>query len=82
TPGVVYNYEANVVLELNSTPVYCKARPVPFATKESVAVELHRSEPYGIVKRVTHTDWTTPVIVAPMFGGGIRFCRDYKVTIH
>lgn len=82
TPGVVSNYEAKVVLKANSTPVYCKARPIPFATKEAVAAELRRLENDGIVKRVTHSDWATPVVVVPKRGGGIRLCGDYKVTIN
>ncbi|XP_042149464.1 uncharacterized protein K02A2.6-like [Ixodes scapularis] len=56
TPRVVSNYEAKVVLKANSTPVYCKARPISFATKEAVAAELSRLKNDGIVKRVTRSD--------------------------
>lgn len=82
TPGVVRNFEAKIAIDPNATPVFCKARSMPFATKEAVSEELRKLESQGILKKVTASKWATPIVPVPKRGGGIRICGDYKVTIN
>lgn len=82
-PGIVKNYEARIYVKEGAQPVFSKARPIPFAMKEEVAKELEKLEQSGILKRVTKSDWATPlVVVAKKGGAGLRLCGDYKVTVN
>ncbi|XP_064463517.1 uncharacterized protein K02A2.6-like [Ornithodoros turicata] len=83
SPGVVRNFEAQVVVKEASRPVFCKARAVPFALREQVIKELDSLEKEGILKRVSHSEWATPLVCVPKKDGqGLRLCGDYKITIN
>ena len=63
-------------------PKFHKARPVPFALKQSIERELDHLEGEGIIEKVTHSQWAAPVVPVPKGDGRIRLCGDYKVTIN
>ena len=48
----------------------------------AVETELDRLEKLGIVEKVPHSDWATPIV--PMVKGDckVRICGDYKVTLN
>ncbi|XP_049526602.1 uncharacterized protein K02A2.6-like isoform X2 [Dermacentor silvarum] len=81
-PGVVKNYQARIVLKQNCTPVFGKARNVPYALRDNVEKELERLQKSGVIRRVMQSDWATPVVVIQKKDGSLRLCGDYKVTIN
>ena len=81
-PGLMNTFEACLQLKPGFRPKFHKARPVPFALKQSIEQELDRLEGEGIIEKVTHSQWAAPVVPVPKGDGRIRLCGDYKVTIN
>ena len=75
-------FEAKLHLKPNSQPKFVKARTVPFALKPAVERELDRLEQEGIIEKVTHSEWASPVVAVPKEGGVLRLCGDYKITLN
>ena len=80
--GTMKNFKAHLTVKDNATPVFHKPRTVPFAMKDSIEMEFERLEKEGIVERVSHSEWATPVVPVPKGDGRIRVCGDYKVTLN
>ena len=59
-----------------------KARPLPYALRDRVGLELDRLEQDGILTKVSHSDWATPVVPIPKKDGSVRTCGDFKVTVN
>ena len=47
----------------DAQPKYCKPRKLPFAIKPVVGAELDCLEKDGVIERVSHSDWATPIVV-------------------
>ena len=80
--GKVKGMKASLTLKENAQPKFCKARPVPYALKERVEKELDRLESEGIIQKVDHSDWATPIVAVPKGDNSVRICGDYKVTVN
>ena len=80
--GTVRPHQATLCVKPDATPRFIKPRPVPFATKGMVGRELDRLEEEGILERVTHSDWATPIVAVPKKDGTFRICGDYRLTIN
>ena len=80
--GQMKHHQATLHVPASATPVFCKARPVPFALKEAASKELDRLEQAGIVEKVERSDWAAPVVLVPKRDGSIRLCGDYKLTVN
>lgn len=63
-------------------PVFCRARPVPYALRPRVDAELDAMLRAGVIEPVERSDWATPLVIATKPDGGIRLCADYKVTLN
>ena len=63
-------------------PKLSKARPLPYALRDRVGLELDRLEQGGILTEVSHSDWATPVVPIPKKDGSVRICGDFKVTVN
>ncbi|XP_026679437.1 uncharacterized protein K02A2.6-like isoform X1 [Diaphorina citri] len=50
--------------------------------KEKIEKELDRLEKDGILAKVEHSDWGTPIVHIDKPNGDIRICADYKVTLN
>ena len=55
---------------------------MPFALKEAIELGLDWLEREGIIEKVPHSQWATPVVPVPKPNGHIRFCGDYKLTLN
>ena len=73
---------ANLCLREGAQPKFCKPRKLPFALKPVVGDELDRLERQGVIEKVPHSDWATPVVIVRKPGGKVRICGDFKVTIN
>lgn len=77
------NFQAEIKVQPDSQPIFHKARPVPYALRPLVEKELDRLEGTGIIKKVEHSSWATPLVVVPKANGQkVRLCGDYKVTVN
>lgn len=65
---------AKLFLREHAEPKFCKPRKLPFALKPVVADELDRLEQQGVIERVSHSDWATPIVVVRKPGGKVRIC--------
>ncbi|XP_040061407.1 uncharacterized protein K02A2.6-like [Ixodes scapularis] len=81
--GAIKRFKGSLRLKADANPVFCKARPVPYALREQVEKELADLEKAGVIYRVKHSTWATPVVIVPKSGGKeIRICGDYRVTVN
>ena len=69
-------------LKENVQPKSCKARLMPFSLKASVDEELDRLESEGIIYKVDHSAWATPIVIVPKADKSVRVCGDYKLTVN
>ena len=74
--------KARLALKEGSQPKFCKARPVPYAMKPKVEVEMKRLEKEGIPHKVKFGDWATPIVPVAKSNGTVRICGDYKTTVN
>ncbi|KAJ8706686.1 hypothetical protein PYW07_012764 [Mythimna separata] len=65
-----------------ATPVFCRARPVPYALRKRVDDELDIMLRTGVIEPVESADWATPLVPVRKADGGLRICADYKVTLN
>ena len=49
--------------------------------KNRVEEVIDHLEADGVLEKVTHSDWTAPIVTVPKRDGSIRVCRDYIVTV-
>ena len=71
-----------VAIEANAKPRFSKTCPVPFALKERVEAEIDRLESTGVIKPVTFSRWSVPIVPVVKYSGKIRICGDYKTTVN
>lgn len=65
-----------------ATPVFCRARPLPYALRERVEAELDEMVRSGVIEPVDTSDWATPLVPVRKADGGLRICADYKITLN
>ena len=80
--GTVKGVEARIHIDSNATPVFHKARSVPFALREKVEKELERLQQQGVIEPVQFSDWAAPIVPVVKDDGSVRICGDYKVTVN
>ncbi len=83
--GTLGKYNRNKVklnLKPDVEPVFMRARPIPFALKESVEKELDRLEQDGIIMKVENSAWASPIVAVPKKNGSIRLCGDFKKHVN
>ena len=80
--GCCTTAKASLVLRDDAQPKFCKSRKLPFAIKPVVGAELDRLEKDGVIERVTHSDWATPIVVVRKPTGKVRICADFKITLN
>ena len=80
--GTMKEIKAELKIKENVTPKFHRPRTVPFALRGAVEQELNRLEEKGILKKVSHSEWATPIVPVPKKDGKVRVCGDYKVTVN
>ncbi|XP_064479680.1 uncharacterized protein K02A2.6-like [Ornithodoros turicata] len=81
-PGLIKGFQAKLVLKEGSLPLFCKARPVPYAIREPVREELTDLLADGVLVTVTLRDWATPIVAVQKPDNKLRLCGDYKVSVN
>lgn len=79
--SAIKDVQAKLRLKPDATPVFVRARPVPFKLLQLVEQELDNLES-GIIEKVTTSKWATPIVPILKRNGKIRICGDYKVTVN
>ena len=82
TLGTMKGVTATINLKGGATPKYFKPRPVAYAMRDKISVELKRLEDSGVLEKVEYSEWATPVVPVEKPDGTIRICGDYKVTVN
>jgi hypothetical protein len=80
--GLIRNFKAKLVLKDDASPRFIKARKVPFALREKVNFELDRMEKSGVIERIDHSDWASPLVIVPKPNGRVRITGDFKSTVN
>lgn len=65
-------------LKPNTTPKYCKPRPLPFTLKSKVEAELQRLVDADVLCPVSSSEYATPIVAVLKKCGSIRICGDYR----
>ncbi|XP_047999709.1 uncharacterized protein K02A2.6-like [Leguminivora glycinivorella] len=74
--------EIQLRLRDGAVPIYCRARPLPYALLRRVDNELDSMLRDGIIEPVDSSDWATPLVPVSKSDGGLRLCADYKITLN
>ncbi|KAG6465144.1 hypothetical protein O3G_MSEX014963 [Manduca sexta] len=73
--------KAQLKLKEGATPTFHKAYTMPYK-KEEVEKELLSMEKSGILQKVQHSEWASPIVLAQRNDKKLRICVDYKVTLN
>lgn len=81
--GTIKGFQCSIELKDDAHPVFMKARPVPYALRERVEQELVKLENAGVIYKVRHSPWATPLVIVPKKNTQeLRLCADYRVTVN
>ena len=58
-------------------PIRLNPYRIPYAYRDAVAKELEEMEERGIIEP-SHSEWSSPIVVAVKKDGNIRLCVDYQ----
>ena len=73
--------KAKIHVDPTATPIFHKARLVPYALIEKIEQDLERLERAGTIELVHYSEWATPIVPLMKSDGTVRICGDYKLTI-
>ncbi|XP_046968007.1 uncharacterized protein K02A2.6-like [Vanessa cardui] len=80
--GKIPNFQAHLNLKTNVQPICIKPRRVPYALKSKIDNEIERLCEQGIITKIDHSEWGTPIVPIVKPNGSIRLCADYKITLN
>ena len=63
-------------------PIFRKPHAIPSAFKEQLEIELKKLEKENIMKKVSTSEWGTPLVPFLKPDGSIRICANYKLTVN
>ena len=82
TLGKINDFQAVLLIEDNSKPIFVRPRPVSFFKKGKIEEELDRLVTQGIIEPITYSEWAAPIVAPLKKNGNIRICADFSVTIN
>jgi hypothetical protein len=74
--------KATLKLKEKATPVYRRARPVPYSSLPIVEQELDRLLDLGVIKPVKYAEWAAPVMIVKKPDGSAQLCVDYSTGLN
>ena len=80
--GTMKGVEAKLSLKEGSKPNFCKPRSVPFALREVIERDLDRLDCMGVLEKVNHSKWASPIVPVVKSDNSIPICGDYKATVN
>ncbi|XP_054260334.1 uncharacterized protein K02A2.6-like [Macrosteles quadrilineatus] len=80
--GVIPDHLGQLRVMDDAKPIFVKPRQVPYSLRSEIEKELKRLEECGIITKVDHSDWGTPIVPVVKPNGQVRICADYKVTVN
>ena len=60
--GTIKDHKVKLALNEGARPKFFKPRRVPFALREAVDEELCRLEQDGVLKKVSTSEWASPIV--------------------
>ena len=80
--GTLKSTKAKLMFKEDSQHKSYKARPVLYAMKPKVEVELKRLEEEGILHKVKFSNWAMPIVPTVKPNSTVRICGNYKITVN
>ena len=80
--GTLKGTAAKIHVDPTATPIFHKARPVPYALREKIEHDLERLEKAGTIEPVQYSEWATPIVPVMKSDDTVRVCGDYKLTVN
>lgn len=80
--GLVKDFEAKLHVKEGARPVFRKSRTLAYSVREPVDDHLRKQVADGIMRKVEHCEYASPIVTANKPDGGFRICGDYKHTVN
>ena len=80
--GCLKSTKVKLYVDRRESPIFYKARPIPYSIRPKVMEELARLEKSGVIRPVEFSDWATPIVPVLKSSGDVRICGDYKLTVN
>jgi len=81
--GLLKGYKAKLSVDVSVTPVFCKARPVPYSMLPLVEKELEQMVQQEVLEPVQFADWAAPIVpILKPDKKSLRICGDFKMTVN
>ncbi|XP_065087106.1 uncharacterized protein K02A2.6-like [Ochlerotatus camptorhynchus] len=80
--GKISRVQANLPLKNDARPVFLKARKIPLNLQKVVEAELDKLEAEGVLIKVNHSNWATPIVPVKKSHNRVRICGDYNQTVN
>jgi len=61
-------------------PKFLKPRTVPYAVRSAIEEKIYCLELQGVLKKVTHSEWATPIVAVPKPDRQVRLCGDVTLN--
>ena len=72
--GALQEVKAKIHVDPTATPIFHKARPVPYALREKIEQDLERLERAGTIEPVQYSEWAAPIVPVMKSDGTVRIC--------
>ena len=70
--GTLKGTTAKIHVDPMATPTFHEARPVPYALREKIELDLERLERAGTIEPVQYSKWATPIVPVLKSDGTVR----------
>ena len=80
--GKMSRITAQLTVKEGTSPIFMKARPVPYSLRHKVELELERMVSMGALSPISWSEWASPIVVVPKPDGSVRICGDFRVTVN